>query len=310
MPACSASCPRKRFRRSIPRWPSTSWQPTSWKPRPISLYATAAILPEVLGKLDGLIGKWACASQDPVLAYVLRVSPEQARPRIERAMAARGEGFTACNRYLLGAISEIHYDPVLEDIGLQSLDDPDPQVAANAATMLGRFGSAAAERALWERYASWSATWKGREAELAVLFAEGVDDRIHQLGLGESLMQALATGKSWLSDETKLQRLSRMTSVPRLREGLERHLKAWEQRPLGIVVSDTGPPLGFRAQVAQYELHDMGSLEEKLSQFPSGTEFVLRIPPPESRASDEAGTRVRESLGAHGMVVAAESASP
>ena len=123
-------------------------------------------------------------------------------------------------------------------------------------------------------------------------------------------MQALATGGSWLSDETKLQRLSRMTSVPRLQESLDRHLKAWEQRPLGIVLSDIGPPLGFRAQVAQYELHDMGGLEEKLSQFPSGTEFVLRVSSLQSPASDEAGARVRAFLGAHGMVVAGESASP
>ncbi len=276
----------------------------------IARYATDAILPEVLGKLDGLIGKWACASQDPILAYVLRVSPAQARPRLERAMAARGEGFTGCNRYLLRTISEIHYDPMLEEIGIQSLADPDPQVATTAATMLGRFGSTAAERALWERYASWSAQWKGREGELAVLFAEGVDDRIYQLGRGESLMQALATGTSWLLDETGLQRLSRMTSVQRLRDSLDRHVKAWEQRPLGIALSDTGPPLGFRAQVAQYELHDMGALEEKLSQFPSGTEFVLRISPPAFPASDEAAARVRAFLGAHGMVVAGESASP
>ena len=276
----------------------------------IARYATDAILPEVLGKLDGLIGRWACASQDSILAYVLRVSPEQARPRIERAIAARGEGFTACNRYLLGTIPQIHYDPMLEEIGIRSLADPDPQVAISAATMLGKFGSAAAERALWERYASWSAQWKGREGELAVLFAEGVDDRIYQLGRGESLMQALATGQSWLLDETGLQRLSRMTSVQRLRDSLDRHVKAWEQRPLGIALSDTGPPLGFRAQVAQYELHDMGALEEKLSQFPSGTEFVLRISPPAFPASDEAAARVRAFLGAHGMVVAGESASP
>lgn len=269
----------------------------------IARYATDAILPDVLGKLDRLIGKWACASQNPILGYVLRVNPALARPRIERALAARGEGFTACNQALLQAISEIQYDPVLDDIGIQSLDDPDPQVAATAATMLGRFGSAAAEPALWQRYASWSAKWKGREAELAVLFAEGVDARIYQLGLGESLMQALATGTSWLLDETKLQRLSRMTSVKRLRERLEEHLKAWEQRPLGIALSDTGPPLGLRAQVAQYEFHDIGALEEKLGQFPSGTEFLVSVFPIDSPASDATRAELCAFLRARGMVV-------
>jgi hypothetical protein len=272
--------------------------------------APGTILPAVLGKLDRLIGQWECASQDAIRGYVLRVSPALARPRVEHALAARGEGFTSCRHGLLQTISEIHYDPVLEDIGIQSLDDPDPQVAMTAATMVGRFGSPAAEPALWQRYASWSAKWKGREAELVVLFSEGVDDRIYELGLGERLAQALASGKSWLSDEPKLRRLARMTSVKRLREGLEIHLKAWEGQPLHISLSDAGPPLGFRAQVAHYEFQDMGALEEKLGQFPSGTAFFLRTATPESRASDEAQARVRKFLSTLGMVVTGQSASP
>src|SRR5262249_43624398 len=75
----------------------------------IARYSTEAILPQVLQKLDPLLGKWACAIQDPALAYILRVSPELARPRIERAVAARGKDFTGCNHELFQTISEIHY---------------------------------------------------------------------------------------------------------------------------------------------------------------------------------------------------------
>ena len=105
------------------------------------------------------IGKWACGIQNPILAYLLRVNPATARPRIEQAIAARGNEFSACNHGLFQTISEIRYDPVLEEIGIQSLDDPDPEVAMTAATMLGNFGSPAAESALWHRYTSWSAQW-------------------------------------------------------------------------------------------------------------------------------------------------------
>jgi len=158
----------------------------------IARYGTDAILPQVTAKLDPTLGKWACAIQDPLLAFILRVNPPMARPRIEEAVSARGKEFSACNRQLFQSIAEIYYDPVLEEIGIRSLDDPDPQVAMTAATMLGKYGSPAAETALWHHYTVWSASWSGRESELDLTFAES-DERIHQLGLGQNLAQALAT---------------------------------------------------------------------------------------------------------------------
>ena len=55
----------------------------------IARYATAAILPQITENLDAHIGKWACAIQNPILAYVLRVSPASARPRIQQAITAQ-----------------------------------------------------------------------------------------------------------------------------------------------------------------------------------------------------------------------------
>src|SRR3989442_3194364 len=105
-----------------------------------------------------------------------------------------------------------------------------------AATMLGKFGSTAAECALWRRYQSWSAQQIGHESELELMFADRLDDRIHQLGLGVNLVQALVTGKSWLSDKSKLQRLSQATQVRRLRQDLDRYLKMWEDQSPTIFV--------------------------------------------------------------------------
>ena len=99
--------------------------------------------------------------QEPLLAYILRVSTALARPRIQAAVDARGKEFSACNHELFQGISEIHYDPVWEDIGIHSLDDPDPQVAMTAATMLGKYGSDSTESALWQRYTAWAARWTG-----------------------------------------------------------------------------------------------------------------------------------------------------
>jgi hypothetical protein len=272
----------------------------------IARYATAAILPQITEKLDPEIGKWACAIQDPLLAYLLRVNPAIARPRIEQAIAARGEEFTACNQGLFQGISEIRYDPVLEEIGIHSLDDADPQVAMTAATMLGKFGSPAAESALWQRYASWSAQWAGHESKLDITLGDRLDEKVYQLGLGQNLMQALATGKSWLSDETKLQRLSQLTKVRRIQQQLDGYLKMWEDPALTISLEHGSEPFPFHARVTQYEFQSMDALKEKLAQFPSGTKFFLSRPPAEAPANDQTIAELRTFLSSHGMSVAEE----
>jgi hypothetical protein len=272
----------------------------------IARYASDAILPQVTAKLDPSLGKWACAVQEPLLAYVLRVSPALARPRIQKALDARGKDFSACNRELFQGISEIHYDPVLEEIGIHSLDDPDPQVAMTAATMLGKYGSPASESVLWRRYTAWAAAWAGRESELDLTFAEQAGDRIYQLGLGQNLVQAIATAKSWLSDESTLQRLSQLSSVKRVRDQLDGYLRIWGDQPLVISFNHNPPPLGLDVRVAQYEFHSMDELEEKLSQCPTGTKFVLGIPPVDSPANDSSLKELRAFLNRNGMQVSGE----
>jgi len=272
----------------------------------IARYATDAILPQVTARLDPSLGKWACAVQEPLLAYILRVSPALAGPRIQAAVDARGKDFSACNHELFQGISEIHYDPVLEDIGIHSLDDPDPQVAMTAATMLGKYGSASAESALWQRYTAWAAAWSGRESELELAFAEQTGDRIYQLGLGQNLVQAIATAKSWLSDKQTLQRLSQLTRVKRVRDQLDEDLKIWENQPLVISFNRNPPPLGLDVRVAQYEFHSIDELEDKLNQFPAGAKFVLGIPPVDSPANEDSRKELRTFLTSHGMIVAAE----
>jgi|HubBroStandDraft_6_1064221.scaffolds.fasta_scaffold41430_3 hypothetical protein len=272
----------------------------------IARYATDAILPQVTAKLDPSLGKWACAIQDPLLAYLLRVNPPLARPRIEQAVAARGKDFSACNHGLFPSIAEIHYDPVLEEIAIHSLDDSDPQVAMNAASMLGRYGSPAAESGLRQRFAAWSVAWTGREAELDLTFAATSGDRADQLGLGENLVRALATAKSWLADEDSLRRLSELTRVKRVRDELDSYLKTWENHPPIISFHNNPAPAGLDARVAQYEFHSVDDLESKLRQFPAGTKFVLQTPVLDPSPDQHTLAELRTFLKNNGMIVAAE----
>lgn len=265
----------------------------------IARYATDTILPQVVEQLEPQIGKLACDTQDPLLAYVLRVSPATARSLIEKAIATRGKGFSACNHSFFG-ISEIHYDPILEDIAIESLDDPDPEVAQAAASMLGRFGSPAAESALLKRYASWSEQWAGREAQLDRIFSDGLSAETYQLGLGLNLAQALGMGKAWLSDKAALQTLAQQTKVRRVRQQFESYIKLWEDEPLTISIDVSSSR--FYARVVQYEFQSLDDLKEKLTQFPSGTKFVLTSAPTQS-SSSETEAELRNFLISHGMSV-------
>jgi hypothetical protein len=271
----------------------------------IARYASDAILSTVTAKLDPFLGKGACEVQHPLLAYVLRVDAPGARVRIEEAVSARGEGFSGCNRGLFQGISEIHYDPVLEEIGIHSLDDPDPEVAATAATMLGKYGSTQAESALLKRFKDWCAAWAGHEAELDLTYSEYAGDRVYQLGLGLNLALALTAGKSWLSDERTFEQLARLTSVKRVHDQLNEFSTIWQRKPLEVSIGDN-PPSGLDLRVAQYEYHSMDDLEQKLTQFPSGTEFVLARPLADSSANLGPVAEIRKFLESHGMIVVAE----
>lgn len=266
----------------------------------IARYATDAILPQVIEQLEPNIGKWGCNFQSPLLGYILRVSPSSAGPLIEKAIAARGEKFSRCNHELFQVVSEIHYDPILENIAIESLDDADPEVAQGAARMLGKFGSPAAESALRKRYASWSEQWAGREAQLDRIFSDGVSAETWQLGLGLNLTQALAMGKSWLSDKSALQGLAQQTKVRRVRQELESYLKLWEEEPLTISIDLAASR--FYARVVQYDFQSLDALKEKLAQFPSGTKFVLTFTTIEA-SSSETEVELRTFLTSHGMSV-------
>jgi hypothetical protein len=272
----------------------------------IARYATGAIAPEVIKGLDAHLGKAACDFQNQLLAFLLRVEPKLGCPRIERAIAARGKNFTACNHSVLGDISAIHYDPLLEHIAINALDDADREVAVRAAEVLEKFGSGAAETALWQRYEAWCKRWSGHESQLSLQVLAARHEPTSDLDVGRSFVRAIAIGKGWLTDEAKLQRLAAISKVHAIQEELGSYLKTWRQPPLPLTIHSCAQRLD--ANVAQYQLSSLDALKEKLSQFPAGTTFVLS--PPFDEADRQCVAEVRDFLTSHGMSVAEEKRAP
>ena len=271
-------------------------------------YATGAILPQVLKKFDQHTGDWEYDSQNDILAYILRVDPAAAKPRIEKTMAALRRAHSALCGNTFSYISAICYNPVLEEIAIHALDDPDPVIASDAARVLGRFGSPAVEAPLRRRYESWSKRWAGHESKLNLArIKDPVGGQADQLSLGWALLKALATGQAWLSDQSKLRHLAATTKISIFPQKVDQYLKFWDEQPLTIAVqSSAEDDPRFVASVAQYQFDSVQALEKKLSQFPSGTKFVLSIQSwgstPDNRRVDE----VRAFLTARGMSIREE----
>jgi hypothetical protein len=237
-------------------------------------YAESDAWPEVAGKVTEKVGIWACDPQDKMLAYALRIDPQTARPLLERAIAARGPQDNACRHTLFTDIGELETDPLLEELAIKSLTDPDPEVAQGAALYLGNHGSANAEQPLWERYEAWSTQWKGREQELRSSYA-APSPNAEQEGVGERLAEALASGQGWLSGEGKLRRIVELGVGQNISQDIDRDLQAWSEQPRTITCDPTGSaqsPTSFT--VAQYDLRSMEALKTKLSQFPAGSKLL------------------------------------
>jgi hypothetical protein len=237
-------------------------------------YADSDAWPEVAGKVTENVGTWACESQDTMLAYVLRVDPQMARPLLERAIAARGPQDNGCRRTLFTDVGALRTDPILEELAIKSLTDPDPEVARDAASYLGRHGSTAAEQPLWNRYEAWSSQWRGREQEFRFTYAAR-NPNAEQEGIGERLADALASGLGWLSDETKLRHIAELGIGPNIPQNIDRDLQSWSERSRAIACMPTGVPSSpTEFTLAQYNLHSVEDLKTKLGQFPAGSKFL------------------------------------
>jgi hypothetical protein len=259
----------------------------------IARYGTPAILPRILKELNAHHTKWSCETQNLLLAYVLRVDPEAARPLIERALAAQAKA--SCNPNLFEQIPKIHYDPVLEEIAIHALDNP--KLGSSAATMLSTFGSAAAETPLWRCYERWCKRWAGHESKLSVVSDDDYNNElVAERATGVALVEALAKGRGWLMDRAKLQQLKEMTKVPAVRDEADRYLALWAEEPLTVRVGRDWFSVGH------YTNEKIEPFEQKLTEFPSGTNFAIE-PLDDSAANLKNVELVRAFLLSHRMSV-------
>jgi hypothetical protein len=238
----------------------------------IGRYATANSLSRVKPVAAKWIGKMACGPQASLLAYLLRVDPDYAAAAFEQGLAARGKGDTGCYRIQFEQVSRISPSPVLEEFAIQHLDDPDRPVAVQAIQFLGRRGSPAAEKPLWNSLERWHQQWQTRREEVQPQIVNGmVAGEPAQFEV--ELVRALINGPGWFADSDKLKRIEELCLTPGSRAEVQSALHELDNHTIHIGL---GPSEDFPTfiQVGRFNAQSIGALKEKLSHMPKGTHFV------------------------------------
>ncbi len=260
-------------------------RPGGWSPQLRMAALAKYASPKALPRIKAIYESQQDSCQPELMAYFLRVDPAYA----DRVFHSHPWNMLSapphCTVQYFERTPRIAMGPVLERYMTAYLMHGDVLVKKTAARSLGRFGSPAAVAPLWDALRYFHNYWKGKQAELTQN-GEGVY-------LEVELRNAIARGKHWLTTETDLRTIESLCISERCLYETQQDLRAW-QKPLTIEVSS-----GSR-RVAQYHsMESIDALEEKLGQFPRGTQFQLTA----YGEGAEATARIQNYAAAHGLIV-------
>jgi hypothetical protein len=156
------------------------------------------------------------------------------------------------------------YSPALERLAIESLTSGIVPVKRSAAEVLGKYGSRAAEKPLWDTMEYFRGWWKGRETELQGKIGEESIQFERTLGI------ALAQADGWVLQEPQLNCLLALCSSGWCRQEVAEWIRS-AKAPVRIEISPHAD--GFSYSVAQYGPGTGEWLRRKLLQYPEATAF-------------------------------------
>jgi hypothetical protein len=252
--------------------------------------ASSSIASMVATRTDGL---WSCTGEG-VLAYLVKFSPDAARPLVERTLTAREKD--SCRGELLTKIGDYVHGPLLTQMAIAALQEEDPYVVMDAAKYLTNFGDKTAKKPVLARLEQWHRKWVGRESELD---NPRPNDRElwDEISLGGTLGNALIEGHGWLANQEDFALAERLCLTKQVCDPLK-SIRMHSQPPYRVYIqtSSLAPSYG----VAQYQLATTDQLDEKLAQFPKGTKFELirnRTKSSDERAAEEEAAAIFKRNG-------------
>jgi hypothetical protein len=254
-------------------------------------FATRATLPGVLPFIDQHLAQWPCEVQIPVLAYLLKVSPDDARPRVEQVLKTTRPGYCPQGAFL-SSLGFMQTNPVLEVLAVRQLEDRSP-LADDAAEYLRKFGSAAMKPVVWEQLSRWHKKYVESGAELRMKNGASTQDDYPLYQLDSRLREAYVNAHGWTLSPEDVSNLSNVLGDKKTAEQLACTFSCGSQLSVGPepgnyyvygrVKDPVYPPANrvdyltttepYQYQINQYGCRDLKDLEQKLLQFPAGSKF-------------------------------------
>ena len=262
-------------------------------------FGTGAEVSVVRAKAAQNVGNWACMAQAAALAYLVKFDPASARPLVEQAIAERGKDKTACNHTVLQEIARYANDPILNELAIASLDDPDPEVVNDSLIHLIDYGDESARQPVWERYLAWSDRWRGHEDELE---ARPVDGKAHWEGiaLGQNLAHTLLASQGWIATpELTAAVLSKCVGKQVCEQ--THNLLQFNTSPLNVTAYSREDQRNFG--VGPFQVKSLDLLDAKIAQFPRGTRFMLIPSSPPTADQKALEQQVTEIIMSKGMSI-------
>jgi hypothetical protein len=253
-------------------------------------YTTRATLPTALPFIDQHLTDWPCNVQIPVLAYLLKVSPDEARSRVEQVLqkvrppyCPRGEFFPSLG--YMGA------SPVLDTLAAQQLEDG-TALASDAAMYLKGYGGPAMKSVVWEQLSRWHNKYVESGVKQRMAKPPSKPDDWHLYNMDSRLLEAYTRAQGWTLSPEDVLNLRKLMGDKET-AGLACRFSCGSQESVGPApgnfyiygkfkdpiyppearIDYLMPMEPYRYGVNQYQCADLKSLEQKLLQFPAGSTF-------------------------------------
>jgi len=257
-------------------------------------YATIAVLPTVLPFIDARLSEWPCSVQVPVLAYLLKVSPEQAASRVEKVLeSSRTE---VCSSRFITTLGLLEPGPVLQRIALAQVEAGTLN-AHDGADYLRSHAARELKVTIWRDLEKWQRELVSSGAEKRWNSGVGTPQDREKHFLVMELTSTYEAAQGWVltpRDEKQFLALLDQEVAQALRCGFRcgGALSVGPEPGQFTIISRPNPTseerdnedesmeylnsverLGY--SVNQYRCANLKALEEKLLQFPSGSTFLF-----------------------------------
>jgi hypothetical protein len=279
-------------------------------------YASKRVLKVVLPFIDAKGNTLPDTVLFPALAYVLKVSPDDAAPRLEQLLEK-----TNREPWQSGFFTDIGFlqpSPLLEGMALSQIDTGVEPLASDAAEYLRLHGSIASKALLWKALARWQGQIDKTRAEQTRKRNPPPQEQTElktqisrQNRLVADLRRAIVGAQAWMFTPKDAAHLQTLLQEPDRSQNAtfgpgpgtyaiytdrRGRFRSTNEVPEYMLAAER-----LRYAIDQYECRDLSTLKDKLLQFPSGSTFSFAW---EFTAADQSEiVEISDFLKSHGYRV-------